>query len=103
MLKTLGDWAVTNSKAELIDAKMFLLVGTNMPETHPVLSYDLHIAVRTRDARMVIICAAMEQPLRSRDRLAASPTGHGDRRAARDGERHRPRGAACRAVRQRAR
>jgi predicted molibdopterin-dependent oxidoreductase YjgC len=55
MLKTLGDWAVTNSKAELIDAKMFLLVGTNMPETHPVLSYDLHIAVRTRDARMVMI------------------------------------------------
>jgi predicted molibdopterin-dependent oxidoreductase YjgC len=55
MLKTLGDWAVTNSKAELVDAKMFLLVGTNMPETHPVLSYDLHIAVRTRDARMVII------------------------------------------------
>ncbi len=55
MLKTLGDWAVTNSKAELIDAKMFLLVGTNMPETHPVLSYDIHIAMRTRDARMVII------------------------------------------------
>ena len=55
MLKTLGDWAVTNSKAELIDAKMFLVVGSTMPETHPVLSYDLHIAVRTREARMVII------------------------------------------------
>ncbi len=53
--KTLGGLAVTNSKAELIDAKMFLLVSTNMPETHPVLSYDLHIAVRTRAARMVII------------------------------------------------
>ncbi|MCA1665821.1 MAG: molybdopterin-dependent oxidoreductase [Thermomicrobia bacterium] len=56
MLAALGETGVTNSKAELIDAKMFLLVGTNMPETHPVLSYDLHIAVRTRDARMVMIC-----------------------------------------------
>jgi len=55
MVAALGAAAVTNSKAELLDAKMFLLVGTNMPETHPVLSYDLHIAVRTRDARMVII------------------------------------------------
>jgi len=57
MLAALGETGVTNSKAELIDAKMFLLVGTNMPETHPVLSYDLHIAVRTRDARMVMICS----------------------------------------------
>jgi predicted molibdopterin-dependent oxidoreductase YjgC len=56
MLAAFGETGVTNSKAELIDAKMFLLVGTNMPETHPVLSYDLHIAVRTRDARMVMIC-----------------------------------------------
>lgn len=55
LLRSLGSLAPTNSKAELIDAKMFLLVGTNMPETHPVLSYDLHIAVRTREARMVII------------------------------------------------
>lgn len=55
MLKALGTVAVTNSKAEHLDARMFLLVGTNMPETHPVLSYDLHIAARTRDARMVII------------------------------------------------
>ncbi len=56
MLAAFGETGVTNSKAELIDAKMFLLVGTNMPETHPVLSYDLHVAVRTRDARMVMIC-----------------------------------------------
>ncbi|MGI8687528.1 MAG: molybdopterin oxidoreductase family protein, partial [Thermomicrobiales bacterium] len=56
MLAAFGETGVTNSKAELIDAKMFLLVGTNMPETHPVLSYDLHIAVRTRDARIVMIC-----------------------------------------------
>ncbi|MHB8645015.1 MAG: molybdopterin-dependent oxidoreductase [Thermomicrobiales bacterium] len=55
MMAALGENAVTNSKTELLDAKMFLLVGTNMPETHPVLSYDLHIAVRTRDARMVLI------------------------------------------------
>lgn len=55
LIRTLGSLAPTNSKSELIDAKMFLLVGTNMPETHPVLSYDLHIALRTRDARMVII------------------------------------------------
>lgn len=55
MLAAFGETGVTNSKAELIDAKMFLLVGTNMPETHPVLSYDVHIAVRTRDARMVMI------------------------------------------------
>lgn len=55
LLKTLGGLATTNSKRELIDAKMFLIVGSNMPETHPVLSYDLHIAVRTREARMVII------------------------------------------------
>jgi len=55
MLKTLGGLGTTNSKAELLDARMFLLVGANMPETHPVLSYDLHIAMRTRDARMVII------------------------------------------------
>lgn len=55
MLKTLGGTAVTNSKAELLDAKMILLVGANMPETHPVLSYDVHIPVRTRDARLVII------------------------------------------------
>jgi len=55
MFAAFGETGVTNSKAELIDAKMFLLVGTNMPETHPVLSYDLHIAVRTRDARMVMI------------------------------------------------
>ena len=56
MLAAFGETGVTNSKAELIDAKMFLVVGSNMPETHPVLSYDLHIAVRTRDARMVMIC-----------------------------------------------
>jgi len=55
MRKTLGALGTTNSKAELIDAGMFLVVGTNMPETHPVLSYDLHIALRTRAARMVMI------------------------------------------------
>ena len=55
MQRALGGTAVTNSKSELLDAKMFLLVGTNMPETHPVLSYDIHIALRTRDARMVLI------------------------------------------------
>ncbi len=55
MIRALGTAAVTNSKSEMLDARMFLLVGTNMPETHPVLSYDIHIPVRTRDAKLVII------------------------------------------------
>ena len=55
MFRTLGNVAVTNSKAEHLDCRSFLIVGSNMPETHPVLSYDVHIAMRTRDARLVLV------------------------------------------------
>jgi len=48
-----GSGAGTNSIAEYKDAKMFFLIGTNMTEAHPVVSYFVKQA-RLKGARLIV-------------------------------------------------
>jgi formate dehydrogenase major subunit len=50
---TVGKGAMTNSIAELADAKLILAVGTNTTETHPVLALRVKEAVR-RGAKLIV-------------------------------------------------
>jgi formate dehydrogenase alpha subunit len=50
---TLGAGAMTNSIAELENAPCFLAIGTNMTETHPVLSLRVRKAVRN-GAKLIV-------------------------------------------------
>lgn len=47
--------AATNSMAEMLDASCFLLVGSNMAEAQPVMSYNIVRSVKGRDAKLIVI------------------------------------------------
>jgi formate dehydrogenase major subunit len=54
LASTLGSGAMTNSIAEIENAKVILVTGTNTTENHPVLSTFIKKAVRQNGAKLIV-------------------------------------------------
>jgi formate dehydrogenase alpha subunit len=52
---TLGSGAMTNSIADIIDAEVLLVIGSNTTEAHPVIALQMKAAVERRGARLILI------------------------------------------------
>src|SRR4030067_139803 len=46
---------MTNSISDIVEADGLLVVGSNTPETHPVLSLQMKAAVRRHGARLILL------------------------------------------------
>jgi len=53
LIQSFGSGAMTNSIAEIPDAKCIFAIGTNTTNAHPVISFDMKQAVR-RGARLIV-------------------------------------------------
>jgi formate dehydrogenase alpha subunit len=51
---TLGSGAMTNSIADIVEAEVIFVIGSNTPESHPVLSLQMKKAVRERGAKLIL-------------------------------------------------
>ncbi len=49
-----GSGAMTNSMAEVSDAKTIFVTGSNTPETHPIIALQVFKAVRENGAKLII-------------------------------------------------
>ena len=52
---TLGSGAMTNSIADIQDADVLLVIGSNTTEAHPVLALQMKAAVRKHGAKLILI------------------------------------------------
>jgi formate dehydrogenase alpha subunit len=52
---TLGSGAMTNSIADIAEADVLLVAGSNTTESHPVISLQMKKAVRQRGARLILL------------------------------------------------
>ena len=52
---TLGSGAMTNSIADIADADVLLVAGSNTTESHPVLSLQIKKAVRKHGAKLILL------------------------------------------------
>jgi formate dehydrogenase major subunit len=52
---TLGSGAMTNSIADIQDAEVLLVIGSNTTEAHPVIALQMKAAVRKRGAKLILI------------------------------------------------
>ncbi|HBG02489.1 MAG TPA: hypothetical protein DDW87_13130, partial [Firmicutes bacterium] len=50
---TLGSGAMTNSIAEVVDADVILVAGSNTTETHPVIGAQIRQAIN-KGARLIV-------------------------------------------------
>ncbi|MCC6628323.1 MAG: molybdopterin-dependent oxidoreductase, partial [Chloroflexi bacterium] len=55
MATAFGSAAATNPQRELLDTGCILLIGSNMAEAQPVMSYNIVRAVKGRDACLIVI------------------------------------------------
>jgi predicted molibdopterin-dependent oxidoreductase YjgC len=55
MTAALGSAAATNPQRELLDAGCILLIGSNMAEAQPVMSYNIVRAVKGREVTLLVI------------------------------------------------
>jgi formate dehydrogenase major subunit len=51
---TLGSGAMTNSIADIVEAEVLFVIGSNTTESHPVLSLQMKKAVRERGAKLIL-------------------------------------------------
>jgi len=51
---TLGSGAMTNSIADIVEANVMLVIGSNTTESHPVLSLQMKKAVRQYGAKLIL-------------------------------------------------
>jgi formate dehydrogenase alpha subunit len=52
---TLGSGAMTNSIADIPEAEVLVVIGSNTTEAHPVIALQMKAAVRKRGARLILI------------------------------------------------
>jgi formate dehydrogenase alpha subunit len=52
---TLGSGAMTNSIADIREARVLLVIGSNTTEAHPVIALQMKKAVRQRGAKLILI------------------------------------------------
>jgi len=55
LLDALGYPAMSNSIEDVIEARSLLVIGTNPPETHPILGIRLRRVVREKGAKLVLV------------------------------------------------
>src|SRR3990170_8280003 len=46
---------MTNSIADILEAEVLLVIGSNTTEAHPVIALQMKAAVRQRDARLILV------------------------------------------------
>jgi predicted molibdopterin-dependent oxidoreductase YjgC len=51
----IGSSAMSNAIAEMADLECFIVIGSNTPETHPVIATFLKQAVRKHGARLIVV------------------------------------------------
>ena len=51
----IGSTAMSNAIAEMSDLECFMVIGSNTPETHPVIATFLKQAVRQNGARLIVV------------------------------------------------
>ena len=54
LVQAFGSGAMTNSIADIVDARAILAIGTNTTEQHPVLSLQIKRAVRRHGAQLIV-------------------------------------------------
>jgi formate dehydrogenase major subunit len=52
---TLGSGAMTNSIADIVEAEVLFVIGSNTTESHPVLSLQMKKAVMERGAKLILV------------------------------------------------
>lgn len=52
---TLGSGAMTNAIADIVKAKVLLVIGSNTTEAHPVIGLQMKAAVRRHGAKLILI------------------------------------------------
>ena len=84
---SLGSGAMTNSIADIHQADVLLVTGSNTTEAHPVISLEMKAAVRKHGARLILIDPREIELAEFASAASATAIGYGRGAAERHGAR----------------